>query len=324
VRDTFASNTSVTPSSQYQGGALAKIGGNLFDTVAPAMLRNPEALRNFGQPNKAGKLRDDWFALYQSNLIFGMGLVGGPLALWFFFHIMRRTAGWERNFWLYLVPFAIVAGVAVVGERDTIGVTHLTLLAIETLGVTLIAASFPWRRWMAVLLIAGCVVDFSLGIFLQAYVESLDNTPQATVFEGFTIADHNLQVGAMGPDSLAGTAWNNWHLKNMESLNNEWLGLDHKLPQDNQVVRSFADLFERDLKSDAQDWQGWYARNGGAMTFLGDRLATPSFEGWSSPAVALLLLLGGLLTVFWKHAIPLAPAATVAQKPLGKRAARRR
>jgi len=317
IHDTFASNTSVTSGAQYPGSALVKIGGNLLDTAVPAIFRNPDALSMFDQPNTAGKLRDNFFAIYQTNLIFGMGLIGGPFAFWLFCRAMRR-AGREVRFWLYLAPFVVVAGIAVVGERDYIGVAHLTLIAIEALGVTLIAASFPWRRWMAVFLIAGCVVDFSLGVFLQARVESFDNTPQKTVFEGFNLVGNDLQLGAMGQDSLSGAAWRNWHLKNRAALDNEWLRRDRQLPQNSAVVQRYADLFEQDLKSNAQDWQGWYARNGGAMTFLGDHLG-PAADGWNIPSLAVLLLFAGLLGVFAKQSTRLAPGE--ARKPavgLGK------
>jgi hypothetical protein len=325
IHDTFASNTSVTSGAQYRGSTLVKIGENLFDTAVPAIFRDPDALSMFDQPNAAGKLRDNFFAIYQTNLIFGMGLIGGPFALWLFCRAMRRHAGGrEYRFWLYLAPFVVAAGIAVVGERDNIGVAHLTLIAIEALGITLIAASFPWRRWTAMLLIAGCVVDFSLGVFLQARVEGFDNTPQKTVFEGFNLVGNDLQLGAMGPDSLSGAAWRYWHMKNQEALDNEWLRRDGQLPQDSAVVRRYANVFEQDLESNAQDWQGWYGRNGGAMTFLGDHLAGPSFGGWNAPSLAVLLMFAGLLGVFWRQSMRLAPAEVI--KPtagIGKPAARK-
>jgi len=320
IHDTFASNTSVTAGSQYQGSALVKIAGNLLDTAVPAIFRDPDAASMFDQPNAAGKLRDNFFAIYQTNLIFGMGLIGGPFALWLFYRAMRRpAAGREHRFWLYLAPFVVVAGIAVVGERDNIGVAHLTLIAIEALGVTLIAASFPWRRWTAVFLIAGCVVDFSLGVFVQARVESFDNTPQRTVFEGFNLIGNDLQLGAMGPDSLSAAAWRNWHMKNQEAQDNQWLRRDRQLPQNSPVVQRYANLFEQDLKSNAQDWQGWYARSGGAMTFLGDHLDWPSPGSWNAPSVVMLLLFAGLLGVLWKQSMRFAPAEagkpTAARKP---------
>jgi hypothetical protein len=324
IHDTFASNTSVTSSAQYQGSTFAKIGGNLLDTAVPAIFRDPDALSMFDQPNTAGKLRDNFFAIYQTNLIFGMGLIGGPFALWLFYHAMRRHVGRESRFWLYLAPFVVVAGIAVVGERDNIGVAHLTLIPIEALGVTLIAASFPWPRWTAALLIAGCVIDFSLGVFLQARVEGFDNTPQKAVFEGFNLVGNDLQLGAMGPDSLSESAWRNWHMKNQEAQDNQWLRRDRQLPQNSPVVQRYANLFEQDLKSNAQIWQGWYARNGGRTAFLGDHLAWPSSATWNAPALAVLLLFAGLLSVFWRQSIRLAPAE--ARKPTAARnpAARKR
>ncbi len=66
-------------------------------------------------------------------------------------------------------------GIAVVGERDLMGVAHLTLLPIELLGITMLAAAFPWRRGLAVMIVAGCVFDFALGIFLHRRVQHLDN-----------------------------------------------------------------------------------------------------------------------------------------------------
>jgi hypothetical protein len=322
AHDTFASNTSVTSSQKYEGSNAMKIAGNLYDTVVPIALRNPGALSMFDQPNAEGKLRDIFFAFYQINLIFGMGLIGGPLALWLFYRTMRGAA--DRGFWLWLTAFVVVAGVAVVGERDQLGVAHLTLIPMEALGLTLIAAWFPWRRWMAGLVIAGCVIDFSLGVFLQARVESFENSSRATVFEGFTLTDNYLRLGAMGPDTLLGAAWNNWHLKNKEALDREWLALDRKLPQNNPGVRSYANIFEQDLKSNAEDWQGWYGRNGGAMTFLGDHLATPSIDGWSAPAVTLLLMFAGLLGVFWRQSMRLAPVEAANPKAAARKAAARK
>ena len=71
----------------------------------------------------------------------------------------------EWRFWRIMIPFCVVAGVAVVGERDLFGSAHLTMLPLEVLGLSLIAASFPWRRKVAVWLLAGCAIDFGLGVF---------------------------------------------------------------------------------------------------------------------------------------------------------------
>jgi hypothetical protein len=120
---TFQSNTSVTSARQYPGNNLAKIGANLADSIVPYVLRN--GLTYTGQTNPTGILRDNAFGFYQLNLIFGMGLVGGPFVVWLLWGFVRRRA----------------AGV-----------------------------------------VAGCFVDFSLGVFLQARLEAFENTSQRTVF----------------------------------------------------------------------------------------------------------------------------------------------
>jgi hypothetical protein len=88
-RATLESNTSVTTARQYQGGNLSKIGANLADSIVPYVLRG--GLTNTDQPNAAGVLRDNAFGFYQVNLIFGMGLAGGPLVLWLLWGFAPRT-----------------------------------------------------------------------------------------------------------------------------------------------------------------------------------------------------------------------------------------
>ncbi len=141
MRTTLASNTTVAWSAEYTGSNLEKIGANLFDTILPAWMRGD--VEPFAQGNTAGQWRDRAFAFYQLNLIFAMGIMGGPLALWLLWRRLGRgRGGGERNFWRALVPFCVVVGVAVVGERDARGVPHLTLLALEAIGLALVAAHF--------------------------------------------------------------------------------------------------------------------------------------------------------------------------------------
>jgi hypothetical protein len=72
----------------------------------------------------------------------------------------------------------VVVGLGVVGERTQFGAAHLTLIPLEMLGLTLIAAAFSWGRVVAIAVVAGCLADFSLGVFLQARVDALENTPR--------------------------------------------------------------------------------------------------------------------------------------------------
>ena len=77
-----------------------------------------------------------------------MGLIGGPLVVWFVIAAFRgrKGLGAERNFWLMLIAFSLLIGLAVVGERDYFGVAHLTLVPLELLGLTLLSARFFSRR----------------------------------------------------------------------------------------------------------------------------------------------------------------------------------
>ena len=90
-------------------------------------------------------------------VLLDMGIAGGVLALWLFIRALRRPPGAggasraERNFWLLLVPFTVILGIASTGERDYFGVAHLTLLPLAALGLALIAAAFPWSRRVTVL-----------------------------------------------------------------------------------------------------------------------------------------------------------------------------
>jgi hypothetical protein len=119
------------------------------------------------QPYAPAVVRDNVFLLYQANLILSMGLLGGPLAVWFAIAAFRsgKGLGGERNFWLMLIGFSLVVGLAVVGERDYFGVAHLTLVPMELLGITLLAGRFVSRRRIALLIVAGCAIDFAWSIW---------------------------------------------------------------------------------------------------------------------------------------------------------------
>lgn len=322
LRTTLASNTSVAWSGQHQGSNVEKIAANLFDTIMPAWMRGEAD--PYEQGNAAGQWRDQAFAFYQLNLIFAMGVVGGPLALW----LLWRGLGWsigggERNFWRALVPFCVVVGVAVVGERDVRGVPHLALLTMEAMGLTLVAAHFrslpKTVRWLVV---AGCVMDFSLGVFLQAHVESMENTPQRTVFAELRYDPPKL-IGNAGADALNNQAWVAWATKHRTALFPKWLA---ELPrgQENdpafqQMWRPVSSALTSGWRDDEANWGGWAARHGGVAEHLGDRVAGASGRGVDRAALAFVLLFLALLAALAAKAMEAAPApAAVAVKPPGK------
>ena len=57
-KGTFASNTSITASQQVEGSIVAKIAGNIFDSVMPRTVYDQERSRIFDQPYSPGTLRD--------------------------------------------------------------------------------------------------------------------------------------------------------------------------------------------------------------------------------------------------------------------------
>ena len=294
MHTTLASNTSVTSSQRYAGSNLAKMAANVVDSIVPVFLRNDLLLKGFENQGYLGTLRDDAFVFYQHNLIFSMGLIGGPLILWLVYRVLYRCSepSSERAFWLAMIPFCVVVGIASVGEREPLGTAHATLLPMEILGLSLLAALIPLRRALLTLFVAGCLIDFSLGIFLQVRIESLENSAQRTIFPGLTVMSGNEPNPVRPADSLSGSAWNNWILK-------------HQYSQLVEVSRSpYVDAtfgqaqMQKSLQDDELHWHGWYGRHGGTVGFLGDHAAGESgagttILGWLLPAFAV-----GFATLF--------------------------
>jgi hypothetical protein len=324
---TAASNTAVMDAQKYRGSAVEKIAGNLFDSAVPRILRDPDgALRTFDQPNPAGFIRDNAFIVYQTNLVFGMGATGGPLAVLLLLGLWRRKsgAGAERSFWLLLIPSAVVLGIAVVGERDFNGLAHLTLLPMEMAGLAWLAANFCRRRWVACLILAGALVDFPLGVMLQARVENIENRPGHTVFSGLSFVNGSIAPGVPGPEALSRAAWYNWVEKHQHAVATEWRGeLDRFRGEGPMSARTLAEArigLQPALSEDARLWRGWYSRHGGSVTLLGDIFG----DGWAPCAVLLALWLA-LLGMLWRHLPPAAvPAAAVAAPVAGARKTRRK
>ncbi len=230
AHSTLASNTSVTSSQRYQGNNLVKMAANVFDSIVPVVVRNHQYLDGFKHQGFLGNLRDDAFIFYQANLVFSMGLVGGPIILWLLYGALRQPSrpGSTRWFWLAMISFCVLAGIASVGERDPLGVAHATLLTVEVLGLSMLAGMFPLRRALLTLVIAGCLLDFSFGILLHARVESVENTSQRTVFPSLSEVIGKKQP-APTPDSLSESAWTNWILKHQYAQLVE-LSQSHELP----------------------------------------------------------------------------------------------
>jgi hypothetical protein len=276
-----------------RGHNLEKLRDNLVDTVIPLVLRASPLPPALHQPNPAGRLRDAAFIFYQHNAIFAMGVVGGPLVLWLLYGSFRRPSR-ERWFWAALAPFCLVVGIAATGERESLGVAHLTLLSLVALGISLLAAAASRRRALLIAVMIGCAIDFSLGVYLQAHIQSLENSPREEVYtSGLSQRTGSPQIGNPVPRQLSEIAWVNWYQKHRFRLCADWLAMLDQYQAaggapDRLLSLSRANLRE-ELRADSVYFGGWYARHGNSLDYLGDRVASLPLGG--APVLTLLMLL---------------------------------
>ena len=324
---TVASNSTVTSSQQYAGSTVEKIFSNLLDTVLPVLVRDPAILDRFGGQRTSGYVRDWFFVFYQLNAIFAMGLVGGPVVMWLTYRALRRgrqqplgkakarakklvrSAAYivspttpVQRFWQILIAAGVLLGVAVVGERDPLGVGHLTLLSLQVVGLAMLAAVIPWRRSaLTIVILMGCAIDFSLGVLLQSHVEGLENDAQFSVFPGMEFTGKAIQATAPGPDALTPSAWNNWFIKHHVAIYDVWLRDLQRTygaqPAFLAMMPGYQKTVERAAADDTKSWQGWFGRHRGQVEFLGDHVGNWS-AGLQGLLVALFLGLAG--GVYWR------------------------
>jgi hypothetical protein len=194
--------------------------------------------------------------------------------------------------------FCSILGVAVVGERDTYGVAHLTLLALEALALTVLVEVFSHRKIIRYLLMAGCLFDFCLGIFLHAHVQNLENVSQTRVFGDIEFSGSQVQYPAAGDDALSHFAWINWYEKHAFALSEKWI---NELPERNSDNPRFQAIWPAARASllkvpidDANAWGGWYSRHGGEVQYIGDHISGTLGEGI---VASILLALSATLIV---------------------------
>ena len=300
TKTTLASNTSITPREKehYEGNNFVKIAGNLFDSFVPAILQDESKIHLYDQPYTPALVRDHAFTIYQANVIFSMGAIGGPMVIWFVIQGFRRRKGRgaERQFWMRLIGFTVIVGIAVVGERDFFGVGHLTLIPMEVLGLTLLSAQFFRRPLIAFAIIAGCAFDFALGVFFHARIQHLENTAQHRYYAEMSVRDGQFLIGMPGPDSLGGGSWRNWFAKRQPLLCNAWLQAEEQYRPGDPALEAarpdFRQAMTEKLGEDQKYFRGWYRDHGGQVGFLGDMAGDNEL-----PSVLLLLAAAGLL---WK------------------------
>ena len=257
--------------------------------------------------------------------------MSGLVVLWLLYRrLVRGNALREKVFWRWMVPFCVVVGIAVVGERDPNGVPHLTLLSIEVLGLTWLAANFRhFPQSVQFLLIAVCCVSFYFGVFLEARMESLENNPSLVEFPDPRFAGGRFFFAGDGPKALSEDAWRAWMLKRRATLYPKWL---RDLPAEYAGDPLFARVWpasqkflEDGLADDARNWNGWGKRNGDTV-YLGDWIAGTSGNGVEVAAWVFALLFAGAVGLLARQSwIGLPQTRAPARAPVvGKKARARR
>jgi hypothetical protein len=333
VKTTLTSNTSVSTADKDPVKNTAKILANLVDTIIPSWAR--DITLNNEQYNSDGRLRDQAFVFYEANIIFAMGSLGGVVVLWLLYRgLIRGVSGREQTFWRVLIPATIVLGVAVVGERDTLGVTHLTLLSVVAIGLTALAGAFGrLNAAVRLALVAACCVDFGLGIFLHARIQSLENTDQDTIYsEVEYLGNGQFRKVSSSPRALSVASETNWEVKHEgEVLARRLFDLPRKYSGDVLFRSNFSGIAQNlrvRLENNRKEWGGWYQRHDGKLEYLGDHVAGPNGTGTDVASVVLVLLFAGGMYLLGRQALAASPVevpatAAKAKRPSGRKAARR-
>jgi hypothetical protein len=313
---TTVSQASVVYGHIYEGGFLMKFLLNLVDAVVPH-IRDHALVKVWRQPNPLGFLRDNAFQIEQTNLIFTMGWIGGPLVYWLLFRSLRHRT--ERTFWVWLVPYSIAANFALSSERDPFGVAHITLITMMAIGLTFLAANLISSRRLALIVAAGCLADFSLGILLETRIEHLDSAAGGPVFARIQVSGVGMDIAPLGAETLSRRAGANWFRKHQYALSEKWLaGLAASHPDGRGITpaqQSVRQTLEEVIAQDTTMFGGWYQSHGGALTFWGDHFADSDIPS--------LLLVAGAILILWKLASftpPRLVAASPRPPPLAARA----
>ncbi len=169
---TFLSNSSVQSPDARTGNQLFKILLNLRDTLVPHFLRPLDGAL-IAQRNPWGAARDWFFQLYQLNLPLAFGSVAACALACELFRTVRAAAPAARRGWTLALAALVLLSVAVQGERDHWGLTHICLQSLVLLGLAFLAARWPTLggRWRLAIIV-GATFDFLAGIALHFAAQS--------------------------------------------------------------------------------------------------------------------------------------------------------
>jgi hypothetical protein len=207
VEDTFFSNSTYMHSAHlnfYQN--IVKVSQNIFNTFIPHPLRGV-SLDAISQPSFLGFIRDNLFFIYQTNLIFTLGSIGGIFLIYILLSSLKNqgSVSIEKNFWMLFIPFNIVVGIAVHGALDKFGLAHICLQTMVMLGLTFISVRI-WQcpNFLKNIALLGLFMDYLLGVWLHF---SLQNK----IFKIIEVFPGQNVIKIDNP--LSRTASNNWYVK---------------------------------------------------------------------------------------------------------------
>jgi hypothetical protein len=170
---TFGANSTISDSAELTAEQnLLKMLYNNFTTLVPHPFRLPPG-RQPVQTDPLGKVRDYFFLMYQICLPMLFGIIGWAGLAYLWWQNRRRFDRPQRRFWLGLVLFCVPVGVSTYGEFDDWGVAQVLLQPLAMVGLTFLAGALSRaKRWVVILLTAGMVFDFAIGVFLHVSLET--------------------------------------------------------------------------------------------------------------------------------------------------------
>jgi 4-amino-4-deoxy-L-arabinose transferase-like glycosyltransferase len=168
---TFLSNSSVGMMNNRPASPLVVMALNLRDNILPPQLRGFDG-RLFRQSSPWGYLRDQFFIIYQLNLVFVLGSVGWLVVARQSVSAARRFPRRDAAFWILSAAGVVLLSGATYLDRDHYGTTHICLQTAVLCALAFLASQWDrLSRGWRIALAAGWVVDFVLGIALQLGVE---------------------------------------------------------------------------------------------------------------------------------------------------------
>ena len=131
--------------------------------------------------------------------------------------------------------------------------------------------------------------------FVQARVESLENSPGVAVFPEMEFTSGRIQTAAAGPDSLGHSPWDNWFTKHRLALYAKWYREFTQQYDSDPAFRAILPQFQQGIakaySDDHELWQGWFGHHDGQTEYLGDRL------GGTGTTVAMVLFVAMYLAL---------------------------